>query len=1151
MSSTITYPWYRRLWAWLLLGWLSPAAAGAAPTEPGAPAEFIENRGQWDPAVRFLAPLGGNALFLENGGFTYAVAGPRTWPAHRTDTARATYQAHAYRVQLVGAGSAKPAGRQPTTERRNYFLSADSARWQTDVRSFREAWYPAVYAGTDLRLHADSLGRLEYDFLLQPGARPAAIRLRYAGTAGLRLLPDGRLQIQTSVGPVHELAPRAWQLDAQGRRQPVSCRYQLQGTEVSFQLGAYDPTRPLTIDPTVVFATFTGSTTDNWGYTAAPDADGNLYSASVAFSTGYPTTSGAYDVRFNGGLDVGIIKYNPAARGSAARLWSTYLGGSRTDVPHRIVCGPGNELIILGTTSSQNFPTTRRAYNRNFQGGPACEPENDVRYDRGTDLFVARLGANGRDLRGSTLLGSPGYDGFAQSYQPAGALPKFGEVFLGDVQTDAAGDIYVASTTTHRSFPATGAAGARYQGGPTDAVVCRFSGDLQQLRWSVLLGGSGADAAYGLSLDGAGRLYVAGATNSANFPVTTGAAPPPNSPGDAFVTCLAPDGSAVLHSRRLGTDAADAAHFVQAAPDGTVYLAGYSDGILPATPGRYAQPGGRAFIQQLSADLSISNWLTRLVPSNRVHLTGFLADDCGRLYLAGIGNTPGLPVVGAAAASGFYGTYVVRLSAGAVMAEYAGFFTGDHAHAVSRFGPDGTLYQAVCGDCSAGGRNTFSIPPGAGYYTTTNAARNCNDASLKILLAPGPNEPLSLQRCLDAGPLLLGGTPTGGTWSGPGVEPAPGGGQQFSPALVGLGVHALSYSPPVGASCPRTSLAVTVRPPVTIPPIAPLSLCEVATNASPLPMQPPGGTWSGPGVVANFFYADQAGVGTHTLTYTLDVPGSCGSGQARVTVLPRRVTAGPDTVVCGAGNRFRLTGGTPAGGTWSGPGVVNGWFEASRLPASYGQLVRSYYLTYTVNLPAGVCPPAATRQVTILDEPNPTPPPAPVACTFDSRLNGLVPFLITFPFPAQLKANPNVTPSNLPYGAQATWDFGDGTSIVTTSAEDYTYEYLTPGTYQPTLTVRYGPGCVGQVRFPALRLGLPVPPPNIITPNGDGLNDRFVQQFGCHVVLRVYSRWGNEVYRHADYANDWDGGTLAAGTYYYHLQTDDGRTLKGWVEIVR
>ncbi|RTQ49554.1 hypothetical protein EJV47_12060 [Hymenobacter gummosus] len=1149
MSYTLTaYPLYRRLWAWLLLGWLLPAAAtaGAAPAEPAAPAEFIENRGQWDAAVRFLAPLGGNALFLENAGFTYAVAGPRTWPAHRADTARATYQAHAYRVQLLGAAATKPTGRQPTTERRNYFLSADSTRWQTDVRSFREVWYPGVYAGTDLRLHADSLGRLEYDFLLQPGARPVAIRLRYAGTSGLRLLPDGRLQIQTSVGAVHELAPRAWQLDAQGRRQPVSCRYLLQGTDVSFQLGAYDATRPLTIDPTVVFATFTGSTTDNWGFTAAPDADGNLYSASVAFSTGYPTSNGAYDVRFNGGLDVGIIKYNPTARGSSARLWSTYLGGSRTDVPHRIVSGPDNELIILGTTSSQNFPTTRRAYSRSFQGGPACEPENGVSFDRGTDLFVARLSANGRDLRGCTLLGSPGYDGFAHSYRPAGALPNFGEVFLGDVQTDAAGDIYVASTTTHRSFPATGGAGSRYQGGPSDAVVCRFSGDLRQLRWSVLLGGSGADAAYGLSLDAAGRVYVAGTTNSSNFPVTTGTPPPANAPGDAFVACLAPDGSAVLHSRRLGTAEADGAHFVQVAADGTVYLAGYSDGNLPTTPGRHQQPGGRAFIQQLSADLSTSYWLTRLVPSNRVHLTGFQVDDCGRLYLAGIGYVLNLPAVSAPPPTQGEGTYVVRLSAGAVMAEYAGFFTGDHAHAVSRFGPDGTLYQAVCGDCSAGGRGTFTVPPGAGYYTTSNAARNCNDASLKILLAPTPNEPLALQRCLDAGPLPLGGTPAGGTWSGPGVVPAPGGGQQFSPALVGIGFYSLTYAPPAGSSCPRTALNVTVRPPVTMPPVAPRSFCEVGQEANSLPMQPPGGNWTGPGVVGNQFYPAQAGVGTHTLTYTLDVPGSCGSVQASVTVLPRRVTAGPDTVVCGTNNRFRLTGGTPAGGTWSGPGVVNGWFDARSLPPAYGLSVRSYTLTYSVNLPAGLCPPSATRRITILDEPTPTPPPAPVACTFDDRLNGLVPYTITFPFPAQLKSG-----LGLPLGAQATWDFGDGTTVTTTYAEDYTYEYLTPGIYQPTLTVRYGPGCQGQVLFPALRLGQPATPPNVITPNGDGLNDRFVQQYGCHASLKVFTRWGNEVYRHADYANDWAGGTLPAGTYYYLLQTDDGRTFKGWLEIVR
>jgi gliding motility-associated-like protein len=298
-------------------------------------------------------------------------------------------------------------------------------------------------------------------------------------------------------------------------------------------------------------------------------------------------------------------------------------------------------------------------------------------------------------------------------------------------------------------------------------------------------------------------------------------------------------------------------------------------------------------------------------------------------------------------------------------------------------------------------------------------------------------------------------------------------------------------------------------------------------------------------VYDSYFSPAKAGPGTHTLTYTVNAATTCGSGQATVQVVPRIVDAGSDTVVCGRNTRFELKDGTPAGGFWAGEGVTpTGWFDASRV--NFGTGVRSCLISYTYGTPGGICPNTDYRVITIIPDPNPKAPAGPAACAFTPDLNGIVPFTITFPFPQEL-----MNGSSIFFDAEATWDFGDGKSTTSPRPTDYTYNYTEPGNYQPVLTVRYGSGCVGQVRFPLLRLGTSIHLPNIITPNHDGQNDYFVQQFGCHATLRIYSRWGIEVYRSPDYQNNWDGGTQAAGTYYYFLQTDDGRTTKGWLEIVR
>jgi hypothetical protein len=334
--------------------------------------EFIPNQGQHDTRVRYAAEVPGGRLFLEQRGFSYAlVAG---LPGHHARAGAAPagpLRGHALRVHFEAANEAsKLSSTEPTGSQRNYFRGNDPKRWARRVPGFRQVQYQELWPGIDLKFYENASQQLEYDFDLAPQADPARVVLRYEGAEALVVEGEGRLRIATSVGTITELMPKAWQTDAAGQRKAVTCRYVLTGQRVSFRLGNYDQSRPLTIDPTVIFSSFTNSTADNWGFTATYDQQGNLYSGGIAFGPGFPTSVGAFSTAFNGTFDmfnfaldcdIALIKYNPNVTGPAARVWATYLGGSSSEFPHSIVTNAQGDLVMLGTTSSPNFPPTTAA----------------------------------------------------------------------------------------------------------------------------------------------------------------------------------------------------------------------------------------------------------------------------------------------------------------------------------------------------------------------------------------------------------------------------------------------------------------------------------------------------------------------------------------------------------------------------------------------------------------------------------------------------------------------------------------------------------------------------------------------------------------------------------------------------------------------
>ena len=156
----------------------------------------------------------------------------------------------------------------------------------------------------------------------------------------------------------------------EGENIPIDCEWSVKGKSVHFKLGTYDNNLPLIIDPTLVFCSYSGSYVDNWGYSATYDSEGNLYGGSSVFGIdypGFPTTTGAYQDTFGGGSeDIGILKFNSIGN---TLVYTTYLGGNGSEVPHSLIVNDNDELYVLASTSSTNYPVTTNAFDTSFNGG--------------------------------------------------------------------------------------------------------------------------------------------------------------------------------------------------------------------------------------------------------------------------------------------------------------------------------------------------------------------------------------------------------------------------------------------------------------------------------------------------------------------------------------------------------------------------------------------------------------------------------------------------------------------------------------------------------------------------------------------------------------------------------------------------------------
>jgi uncharacterized protein (TIGR03437 family) len=494
------------------------------------------------------------------------------------------------------------------------YFKGRPGQWKAGLPTYSRIVYKDLWPGIDL-LYSGETDRLKYQFVIQPGARPEQIRLAYRGAESVKVNEAGQLEVSTPAGGFHDEKPYAWQ-EAGGRRREVAAGYALRGAgEYGFQVGDYDASLPLVLDPAVlVYAGYIGGSGLDQGFGIAVDGAGNAYVNGYTQSSqaNFPVTVGP-DLTYNGSRDAFVAKVKADGTGL---VYAGYIGGSDDDRGFGIAVDGAGNAYVTGFTYSSDFPVTV---------GP------DLTFNGGADAFVAKVKADGTSLVYAGYIGGSGDDiGFG-------------------IAVDGAGNAYVTGFTTN-SFPVTVGPDLTYNGGQ-DAFVAKVKADGTGLVYAGYIGGSGFDLGFGIAVDGAGNAYVTGYTQSsqATFPVTVGPGLTYKGNTDAFVAKVEADGTGLVYAGYIGGSGDDEGRGIAVDGAGNAYVTGYtqsSQATFPVTVGPDLTFNGvaDAFVAKVKADGTGLVYAGYIGGSDFDLGFGIAVDGAGSAYVTGYTYSSDFPV---------------------------------------------------------------------------------------------------------------------------------------------------------------------------------------------------------------------------------------------------------------------------------------------------------------------------------------------------------------------------------------------------------------------------------------------------------------------------------------------------------------------------
>jgi hypothetical protein len=675
------------------------AATGAASLSGGVqrygdlPLSFEANQGQTDHQVRFLS---------RGSGYTFFLAPSEAVLAFSKDS-----HAPILHMRLEGSNAdPRVSGVDQLPGVSNYFVGQDPALWRTGVPTYRKVAYENVYPGINLVYYGNQR-QLEYDFVVSPGSDPRVIRLSVDGASKLTVDAEGNLVLHTDAqhsgeGNVRLLAPKAYQ-DIEGRRVPITGQWRLTGNTAAIHVASYDRSKALVIDPVLVYSSFLGGSQANSINRIATDAAGNAYVAGYTASGDFPAAPTPTSNTFGSG---------PASRGAfvakidptgSSLIYTTYLSGSSDEEATGLAVDASGNVYVAGNTHSTDFPVLGA-----FQSACAVSASTGAC----SDAFLTKIAASGTALVYSTYLGGTGTDsaaslavdargnayvaGFTSSVDfpvTAGVLQakcggsctqnafvaKFnplGETlayatYLGgsasdgaaDIAVDAAGNAYLTGQTSSPDFPlatpfqkacaldSTSSTGACV----ATSFVAKLKADGSALIYSTYLGGSLGSNASAIALDSLGSAYVAGSTQSADFPVSNafqkscgmqkGAT---QCPVNAFVTKLTPAGNALAYSTYLGGSIQDQATGIAVNASGIAHIIGSTASTdFPIAKSVQSKLNGTsdAFVAVLNSSGKSLLFSTFHGGSSTEGGNALALDAKGNIYVTGVTASADFPVL--------------------------------------------------------------------------------------------------------------------------------------------------------------------------------------------------------------------------------------------------------------------------------------------------------------------------------------------------------------------------------------------------------------------------------------------------------------------------------------------------------------------------
>ncbi|MFW3146907.1 MAG: SBBP repeat-containing protein [Thermoplasmatota archaeon] len=599
---------------------------------------FSENKGQISEEIDLYGSTGFGKIGLSDDCFYLDVTEPYV--------SSEEVGGHVVRIDLLGSRSSTPEGIAPLPHLSNFFLGKRDDTWIAGANNYQEARYSDAWSGIDLNFNlADGL--LKYEFLVYPWSDPGQIRLGIRGhdhiTVRDREIEIGLAQDKVLIdGPLE-----TFYID--DPTDSVECRFiDLGNDEIGFELGEYDRSRGIVIDP-VIFSTYIGGSGTDDIWSVETDSEGMAYVAGTTGSTNFPTTTGAYGTSMTGTGDLFISKINTSGSGL---MFSTYVGGSGSDTIEDLVIDSKGDAYITGRTSSTDFPTTTGSYCTTYNGS--------------FDIYVLCLNRSGASLDFSTFVGTQNVDS------------------ANGIDLDSRDAPVIIGSTSDSSFPVTSGAFQTSFKGQSDIVVFRLSPNGSSLEMSTYVGGLWMDSANKIKVDGDGTIYCLGSTSSNDFPVVRESY---NTTlkgwSDMVIFRLPANGSKMLNSTYFGGMGQDTGYAIIFDSSGNVVISGTtSSSDLPMITGSYDTSHGGgwdAFISKFDKDLKVLKASTYVGSAGNEQHPRVVADSKDRLILVGDTSSANFPTVNGSydiSISGNIDLFITRFDKDLRSIEYSSFFGG-------------------------------------------------------------------------------------------------------------------------------------------------------------------------------------------------------------------------------------------------------------------------------------------------------------------------------------------------------------------------------------------------------------------------------------------------------------------------------------------